>query len=246
MGFKIIDVPRWTVVAGLGCGRFSQVYSCKASSSSSREGKYALKYFDIEAISKYNVEITLLNGILKQIVNVPKIIDTIHTDTFGALVIAPLGVSCLPCPLESNITPRMLISILKSLQTAHQLNIIHRDVKPDNLYLNRMDNNEIILNDWSSSVEKGFTYPYEGTPLYGDPPELDGTHIPSVALDLRSFVRTAFSLSKQRIPLVENTHPTAQQYWAQVEKDYPQFQNAMTAASSENYRTLETLLLTQW
>lgn len=140
----------------------------------------------------------------------------------------------------------MLIAMLKVLQEAHKQNINHRDVKPDNIYLNQSDNGNIVLSDWSSSVVKGLKCQYEGIPLYGGPPETDGTHTPSVALDLRSVVRTSFSLSKQRRPLVHNTETEAKQYWTKVANDYPPFQKAMEAAELEDYQSKENLLRTQW
>lgn len=49
LGFQFINVPGWTVVAGLGLGRFSSVYSCKRTGSKSTD---ALKYFDVTATMK--------------------------------------------------------------------------------------------------------------------------------------------------------------------------------------------------
>ena len=65
---------------------------------------------------------------------------------------------------------------------------------------------------------------YVGTRLFGDGPPPGGAannnrrHTPAQCLDLRSLVKTAFCLSKQRIPTVEDNDAAVQQYWDRVKQ----------------------------
>jgi serine/threonine protein kinase len=131
--------------------------------------------------------------------NVPSVEEHFTNGKFRALALLPIGIPVLPA--SDFITSTMLEQLLTVLEFAHQNNIVHRDVKPENIFLDRTDHSKITLNDWSSAAKIGVNCPYQGTPLYGE--KFCQSHIPSPELDLRCFVKTAFTLSKQRPPAVE-------------------------------------------
>jgi hypothetical protein len=59
-------------------------------------------------------------------------------------------------------------------------------------------------------------------------------------------VRTAFCLSKQRLPAVEDTFAAAQQYWDEVAQNYAPFSQAMWAADAVDYDELAQLFSSSW
>jgi hypothetical protein len=112
--------------------------------------------------------------------------------------------------------------------------------------LDSSDPTRIVLNDWSSAVRAEVRCDYVGTRIFGDPPDIYGKHVPTAILDLRSLVRTAFCLVKQRQPLVEDDLEAIQQYWDKVKLNYPLFAVAMGLADAGNYDALEQFFRTTW
>jgi hypothetical protein len=84
--------------------------------------------------------------------------------------------------------------------------------------------------------------------MFGDRPHGDEMHVPTPSLDLRCLVRTAFSLSRQRLlpPRLVNTHEQIQAYWTNIAADFPQFAIAMELATAANYDGLHEIFGTQW
>lgn len=140
----------------------------------------------------------------------------------------------------------MIQTLLNVVRQAHSVGWIHRDIKPENIFLDSTDATRIILNDWSSAAEVGVECSYIGTPLFGDKPDVFNRHIPTPSLDLRSLVRMAFCLSKQRLPPVDNNHDDAAQYWQKIANNYSQFKKALDLASEVKYDELAKLLGTLW
>jgi serine/threonine protein kinase len=128
----------------------------------------------------------------------------------------------------------------------HNIGWIHRDIKPDNIYFDSGETSRIVLNDWSSAVRVGIECAFVGTLLFGDPPNENGIHIPTPQLDMRSLVRTAFCLSKQRLPWVKEDPFEILQYWERVGKDHPLFATAMDKATIADYDSLEYIFSTSW
>ena len=212
---------------------------------------YVAKVYQEHSRNMCETEYRYLNNFHKaNIVNVPKVRLFCNDPEFhfSVLIISPVGIPVLPCPTGMHITPQMLINILQVLLRVHrEMNIIHRDIKPENMFLSHNGSNyDLILSDWSSAVKENKECSYVGTPLYGEKPYENRMHIPSRCLDLRCFVRTAFALSKQCIPAVENTHEEATTYWTNISSDYPQFAHAMTLASDCDYDGLSDAFNKIW
>jgi serine/threonine protein kinase len=191
-----LNLPEWELVSGLGCGRFSTVYLGKKTAGP----EMAVKIFGNGYEDMCQNELVTLN-LFKSAgrPNVPIVQEELRNGKFRALAVLPIGIPVLPA--SDFITAGMLEQVLAALEFAHQNNIVHRDVKPENIFLDQTDHSKIILNDWSSAARIGVMSPYQGTPLYGE--RFCHSHIPSPELDLRCFVKTAFTLSTQRPPAVE-------------------------------------------
>ena len=165
--------------------------------------------------------------------NIPQCVVDYQCESFTALILSPIGVPSLPCGIDVDVTPAMLVTLLRVIRQSHRLHWIHRDIKPANILLDREDARRIILNDWSSAVRSSRTAcPYVGTRLFGDRPDGNDMHTPNASLDLRGLVRTAFCLSKQRLPAAEDDFDAAQRYWDGVARDYAPFSRAMLASVS--------------
>ena len=241
LGFVSLDVPGWQIESGLGKGRFSSVYSCRRSRT---DEVCVMKVFRAETTHLAMTEksiLTELNGI--NVENIPVFRDLYsRSGDLTALVVTPVGTPVLPC----SIPPGMIVAILHVIRKAHGLGWIHRDIKPDNIYFDSFNPRRIILNDWSSAVKAGIECDYIGTIIFGDPPNIRGKHVPTSILDLRSLARTAFCLSKQHRPLVDDDFDAVAQYWNEVKRDYSLFAIAMDLADAGDYDALEIFFRTSW
>jgi serine/threonine protein kinase len=241
LGFVTFSVPNWRLLNGLGYGRFSSVFSCFSEGSDEKHSeKFVMKVFRGEAIEMADFEIKVLNELSTVDRNVPCCRDKYVSKEFNALILTPLGLPVLPCSVE--ISSYMLVDLLKVVKYAHEINWIHRDIKPDNIYIAQNDNTRIVLNDWSSASKKGVLCDFVGTWLFGDQPDINNQHKPEPCTDLRSLVRTVYCLSKQRMPLV-NENAVVEEYWKNVEDMHPLFKRAMRLADAVDYKDLETLFL---
>jgi len=247
LGFVTFDVPNWRLLDGLGRGRFSSVFSCRSTQS---DEVVVLKVFRGNIMHMATTERNVLTSLSEGgVANIPSFKELHLFADFHALILTPLGIPVLPCPVSADVTPNMLVALLNVVQMAHNLNWIHRDIKPDNIYLVRADTSRIVLNDWSSAVPANVECDYVGTRLFGDGPGANKKHTPDQRLDLRSLVKTAFCLSKQRMPTVEDNDGAVQQYWNRVKLQSPLFRKAMDladAGTADSYDKLAELFANIW
>jgi len=205
-----------------------------------------MKIFKGAAISLADVERTVLIDLGRTLSNIPLYRDLYQGEEFCALILTPIGFPVLPCAMQTGITPKMLITLLDVVRVAHELGWIHRDIKPDNIYLDQNDSSRIVLNDWSSAAKQGEECRYVGTSLFGDTPGASGRHTPEPRLDLRALVRTAYCLCRQRLPYVEDKHEAIEEYWAKIAADRPIFSKALEFADAIDYKGLEELFGNVW
>lgn len=183
------------------------------------------------------------------VTNIPTFRAFFVQANFSALIITPLGMSVLPYPVSACVTPNMLVTLLQVVQKAHGLNWIHRDIKPDSIYLDREDASRIILNDWSIAVRADVECDYLCTRLFADGPNALNRHTPENRLELRSLVKTAFCLSKQRIPTVEDYKVAMREYWDRVKLQFSLFRKAMDladAGTADSYDKLAEMFANIW
>jgi serine/threonine protein kinase len=234
-------VPNWILERGLGVGRFSRVYL--AQPENDPQNQIVLKYYENGEMGRR--ELNWLSRLVER-ENVPKVFASQNLDHHAfALMVTPVGKSVLPAPNNVWITPKMIVTLCGVLSYAHEKEIIHRDVKPDNIFL-AGDTNTIFLNDWSSAATCGRECDYHGTPLYGE--KKVERHVPTKELDLCSLVKTAFSMMKQISPPPHRHWDDIQAYWGQVSRDFPQFQILLDCARTNppNYDQLATHFRAMW
>ena len=246
LGFVTFDVPNWRLYNGLGKGRFSSVFSCRSLKTNE---VVVLKVFRGNMAHMAVTERTVLTSLsTRSVINIPSFREIHICDNFSALILTPVGVPVLPCPIHAVVTPSMCVALLQVVRTAHSLDWIHRDIKPDNIYLDQGDTSRIVLSDWSSAVRANVECDYVGTRLFGDGPDdaNNNKHTPDQCLDLRSLVKTVFCMTTQRIPAVEDNDAAVRHHWIGVKKQFPGFRKAMDLADNAKYDELVEVLMNVW
>lgn len=169
----------YTLGEELGRGRFSVV---KVATHLKEQAKYAVKVVENESLTDeenleaLETEIEILRMLQHpHIVNLKEVITTI-SDTFivmellsgGELFNRIVEKTCFPEPEAQ----ALFAQILLSMDYLHSLNIVHRDVKPENILYMAPDENDIKLIDFGYaglwSAEKQLTG-LCGTPDYVAP-----------------------------------------------------------------------------
>ncbi|MBR5522804.1 MAG: serine/threonine protein kinase [Akkermansia sp.] len=127
-------------------------------------------------------------------------------------------------PTGANIR-RVMLQLLDTLEYLHAANIIHRDIKPDNILL--QDNNEPVLIDFGAALQGDPTHTLTliGTPAYAAPEQFRQGERPGPPADIfalgKSFLLTANSCG---VKLPARMRSTLQK--ATREETAQRFQNA--------------------
>jgi serine/threonine protein kinase len=206
---------------------------------------YVLKYFSLPDRGRQE-ELTLRHLQAEGVSNVPTVHDTVHSIQYYALIMTPVGI---PIILASQTNPITQLMALETISHAHRLKIIHRDVKPENIFLDRKDLNRIILNDWGSAVtisDGNDNFPYEGTPLYGRQCIKEQAQVATEALDLHCLVKTLYQIKQQRYPGCGSEWGEIQEYWISVARKFPTFQTLLNCADAGNATELRRYLEGMW
>jgi hypothetical protein len=235
LGLVMDVVDGWHLQRGLGKGHFARVYAATQENDNSST-EYVLKYFANEKMISGIQENKILTQLHEaQVPNIPVVEFFFEFPQKCALIVSPVGIPILPAPPNALITPHVICTLLGVLELAHAQGIVHRDVKPANIYLTA--NNEVILSDWGSAAPLQRRCKYVGTPLYGE--QKTAEHTPSVALDLCSLVKTAFTLKQLKSPLCNpRIWIEIENYWNEMSMTFPGFQDLLRIAKLENYEML--------
>jgi serine/threonine protein kinase len=243
LGFVSSLPGDWKLLNGLGRGRFSAVFSCFQTSLPTQHN--VIKIYD----GSHDVLLMACRewGVLRElreagIQHVPEPMELLRE--VPALIVTPIGVPVLPCPIHVRLTNSMFVTLLEVVRVAHRLGWGHRDIKPDNIYLDCGDLTKIVLNDWSSAARLGEVCQFVGTKYFGDRPDEENNHIPHQRLDLRSLVRTVYCLVHQRIQDVNVDEDGAiETFWCNVAQENFAFRQALTFADEMNYEELSKCFL---
>jgi len=132
----------------LGRGATSIVYE-----GIGKKESYAVKCILPEHEDVCEHELHILSS-LSKVNRIPKVVE----QSSDMLLLKPIGEH-----FRSNFKLSHLKQIIETLQMAHRKNIVHRDIRPDNLLMVADDNEETLVIDWGFAVRTPFTGPYSGT-----------------------------------------------------------------------------------
>ena len=173
-------VPGYTEERELGRGASSRVVAAVHINSGQQ---VAIKYLapklfrDPNFLARFREEVEVLRSL--DVPEVVRLYDYVEEPGQGAAIVMELvnGVSLHemitrqgPTSAESALV--VLIGSLLGLASAHELGIVHRDYKPENVLVDDAGNSK--LTDFGIAVRAGETAPATGTPLYMAPEQWTG------------------------------------------------------------------------
>jgi serine/threonine protein kinase len=173
-------VPGYTEERELGRGASARVV---AATDNDTGQQVAIKYLaprllrDPSFLARFREEVELLASI--DVPHVVRLFDYVEAPGEGAAIVMELvdGVSLHEMITRQGATsPESALVVLKGsllgLAAAHQLGIVHRDYKPENVLVDRAGNSK--LTDFGVAVKAGQRAPVGGTPLYMAPEQWNG------------------------------------------------------------------------
>ena len=173
-------VPGYTEERELGHGASARVVAATHNDSGQQ---VAIKYLaprllrDPNFLARFREEVELLASI--DVPHVVRLFDYVEEPGEGAAIVMELvdGVSLHEMITRQGATsPESALVVLKGsllgLAAAHQLGIVHRDYKPENVLVDGAGNSK--LTDFGVAVKAGERAPVGGTPLYMAPEQWNG------------------------------------------------------------------------
>ena len=173
-------VPGYTEERELGHGASARVV---AATRDDNGQQVAIKYLaprllrDPNFLARFREEVELLASI--DVPHVVRLFDYVEAPGQGAAIVMELvdGVSLHEMITRQGPTsPESALVVLKGsllgLAAAHQLGIVHRDYKPENVLVDGAGNSK--LTDFGVAVKAGERAPVGGTPLYMAPEQWNG------------------------------------------------------------------------
>ena len=211
----------YSIASTLGTGSTSLVYDVK----SKRDGKnYALKILkekfssDPENIALFRKEIENIMNLKNE--SIIEVTDYGFYEGFPFLVMAKFDGICLSAYLENFIKvplvlfERIALKIASALDFIHEREIIHRDVKLENILIDDKVNIKII--DFGLAVEEAFinneTDTISGTPLYIAPEIINGmgnsrsSDVYALGIVLYQLVTGVKPFKDESIPQILKSH----------------------------------------
>jgi serine/threonine protein kinase len=219
--YKIGDIidKRYEVVSFLGAGGTSVVYRVKDKLL--EDDKVALKLQRVEFAERSDFRQRMQNEVrLARRLGHPNIVRVydfgIEQNSICFVTMEYVSSATLASYLESQLLTRigcigaskLLLQLAESLQYAHSLGVIHRDVKPENVFM--VTNEHVRLGDFGTAIEinasKRFTRAGEvfGTPNYMSPEQLLGKAVDR-RTDIYSLGILAYELVAGHRPFNEDT-----------------------------------------
>jgi serine/threonine protein kinase len=143
---------------------------------------------------------------------------------------------------DVEVSSQHICDLVDTLGQAHSLGFVHRDVKPDNIF---MYEGRIILNDWGLVRRQNEHCEWAGTAVYGVKPANDteaAAYRPQFSHDLVALVRSAYVIFFRTHPILEEDQ-TVSSFWETKFTPPSLWRLLVTAAASSEYDTMKHLLV---
>ena len=242
------DDGEFIVVASgrlLGSGVQSKVFMCAENTAR------CIKTFHWRA--SFEVELKALRA-LKSVVGVPDLIAV--SDESLALLAAPVGT-----PLRHHLDKSVRLSkvacgLVNTLRNTHGLNIVHRDIGPNNIIVE--EGGQGLLIDWATSTSAtAEETEYQGSSLFASnavlevcsaaPSESPVSLVYEKYMDLESLVKTMFySMYGDYIAPVfklKGNFAATLEFWQRCEQEHPRLSALLLAARACDYEKLHNLFI---
>ena len=176
--------------------------------------------------------------------NVPHILNDQLLSKAGnkCLVITKMGDCVQPKSKGRIVHGHHIRTLVEILRVAHARNLCHRDVKPDNIYID--DDGKVFLSDWSSSCDRDSMQTYQSTFGFYDNPTTPEAPTMTVSPkdDLRALVKSAYlMLFNSSAP-----HPDLDVtlFWRNRLREDTIWKEAMDYCDDLDYDRLQSLFIT--
>lgn len=227
----------------LGSGATSHVLCVKGDDDTEYAAKVPLSWKDLA------IDHQMLTA-LKDVEGVPKVLGWFEDGK--TLKIHPVGRGLSRKQLSS--WSWMVPGLVDVLRKAHDLGIINRDVRPDNIMIAKGDSEEtemLYILDWGYAVTKNQLSAFSGGVLYaserilGQLADGDCEVLAEGRDDLEALVHTIFSLRfhekhKMLRGLKRDDFGELRMFWSKCSDDYPAWNSALAAARAEDYEKLKS------
>jgi serine/threonine-protein kinase len=210
-------VPGYTEEREIGHGASARVVAATRNDTGQQ---VAVKYLaprllrDPSFLARFREEVELLASI--DVPHVVRLFDYVEVPGAGAAIVMELvdGVSLHEMITRQGPTsPESALVVLKGsllgLAAAHQLGIVHRDYKPENVLVDGAGNSK--LTDFGVAVKAGERAPVGGTPLYMAPEQWHGEPA-TTATDIYAATAVFFECLTGQTPFTGRLEHLAMQH----------------------------------
>ena len=209
----------YELVRYLGAGGLSIVYEALAPDGTQVALKLLVgaRGLDAEVVARFAREVRLAGSIRHA--NVVPVLDSgrddeLHMPYLVMPLLCGLDLAALIArvgALHPTIASRLMRQVCKGLSAAHGLGIVHRDIKPGNIFLDHEDDGTVIARVLDFGVAKELVAEESltgsgtmlGTPVYMAPEQLRDAKKVDGRADVWSLGLTLYSALSARVPFAE-------------------------------------------
>jgi len=144
---SIILGNKYQILEQIGEGTFGKVFKGK-NIRSAEEIAIKIQYKEIANVLKHEAKIY---NLLRDISGIPHIRNYGSDTGFSYLILDLLGPSLSEHVLKPTDTIKHMIEAIKIVEYIHNVGIIHRDIKPDNFLISKLNGHTLYLIDFGLS-----------------------------------------------------------------------------------------------